>query len=233
MLLIEVPGRPVEPTVFNYVCSILVILAPLSMLAVLVLGAQELVSSQLVLTWVIVAAVVTATIAIRYRSGLSETDDSKPVSFLERARISKRLASHDLISDEDSFHGITLLKLKQASKNVTVLGVDKVEAAPVPVYVSIADDDPGSALASARRDLERRLKEVARRSDIYAVDSLGIAQLVAALHSKKVTKSPQTDVIERINKQLNRAVHGVDCDTSCAQWLKEDWPKILVAIEKL
>lgn len=103
----------------------------------------------------------------------------------------------------------------------------------IPFYVSIALQDPGAALACARRDIEIRIRRISQQVAIQGRRDVFCNDLVTELMRAKVITSSFALQLKKVLKVLNRATHGETCDPDCLIWLKWDLPELLHKLDQL
>jgi hypothetical protein len=98
-------------------------------------------------------------------------------------------------------------------------------------YVAIAEQDPNLALAGLRIEIERRLREIARKKGLQA-ERLGIGQLLQLLRRSNAISGQEDSVLSDLIGLLNKAVHGAEVDYRAAQWAIDIGPRLLSALDE-
>lgn len=98
-------------------------------------------------------------------------------------------------------------------------------------YLAIAEEDPNLALAGLRIEIERRLREIAKKRGLQG-DRLGIGQLLQLLRKNNAISRQEDSVLSELIGLLNKAVHGAEVDSRAAQWAIDVGPRLLSALDE-
>lgn len=98
-------------------------------------------------------------------------------------------------------------------------------------YLAIAEEDPNLALAGLRIEIERRLREIAKKRGLQG-DRLGIGQLLQLLRKNNAISRQEDSVLSELIGLLNKAVHGAEVDSRAAQWAIDVGPRLLSTLDE-
>jgi len=122
--------------------------------------------------------------------------------------------------------------LEKASEDAAKVGLlsapQKREESP---YLAIAEQDPNLALAGLRIEIERRLREIAKRRGLEG-ERLGVGQLLQLLRTHSAISPQEDSVLNDLIHLLNRAVHGAEVDSRAAQWAIDVGPRLLSTLDE-
>ena len=90
----------------------------------------------------------------------------------------------------------------------------------------VSEEDPALALAGLRIEIEKRLREIAKMSDIPG-DKKGAGQLLKKLTKKRILTNEERSALGDLINLLNRAVHGGELNEKAAEKAIETGPRIL------
>ena len=122
--------------------------------------------------------------------------------------------------------------LEKASEDAAKVGLlaapRKREESP---YLAIAEQDPNLALAGLRIEIERRLREIAKRRGLEG-ERLGVGQLLQLLRTHDAISKQEDAVLSDLIRLLNKAVHGAEVDSRATQWAIDVGPRLLSALDE-
>jgi hypothetical protein len=123
--------------------------------------------------------------------------------------------------------------LEKASQDAARVGLlsepeRRIEEAP---YIAVAEQDPNLALAGLRIEIERRLREIAKKRGLRG-ERLGMGQLLRLLRTNEAISKNEDSVLSDLIGLLNNAVHGAEVDLRAAQWAIDVGPRLLAALDE-
>jgi hypothetical protein len=122
--------------------------------------------------------------------------------------------------------------LVDAAAEVQPLG----EVGPVlperPAYLEVASSDPNLALVGLRIELEKRLRDLARRSGISDADRLSLRRLLDLLRNQGVLGQKEAAALADLIASGNNAAHGANVEPSVSAWAFEVGPSILAYLDR-
>jgi hypothetical protein len=123
--------------------------------------------------------------------------------------------------------------LVDAAAEVQPLG----EVGPVPperpAYLEVASSDPNLALVGLRIELEKRLRDLARRSGISEADRLTpLRRLLDLLRNQGVLGQREAAALADLIASGNNAAHGANVEPSVSAWAFEVGPSILSYLDR-
>jgi hypothetical protein len=123
-----------------------------------------------------------------------------------------------------------LEKLREDAARAGLLSAppSKVEEPP---YLTLAQQDPNLALAGLRIEIERRLREIAKRRGLQG-ERLGIRQLLRLLRDHQAISRQEDSVLSDLIGLLNDAVHGAEVDSRAVQWAIDVGPRLLTTLDE-
>lgn len=105
-------------------------------------------------------------------------------------------------------------------------GIDHVAE---PSFVAIAEQDPSLALVALRIEIEKRLRQIAERSDLPP--SRPLTQLSRDLEAKQVLSHESMSGLRELVTLGNQAAHGVEVSRAAAFSAVEYGPKVLSVLD--
>ncbi len=99
-----------------------------------------------------------------------------------------------------------------------------------PLYLTLAPGNPEGALTLLRHDIETRLKEIARLSDVMD-EGRGIAQITRSLERGRAIPRELSFAIRDLSAVLNAATHGEQVDPRAAAWAFEYGSRYVAALD--
>ena len=131
---------------------------------------------------------------------------------------------------------IEFKELKEAKDKIEKAGLLAEETEEMVVgefsFQSVAEEDPNLALAGLRIEIEKRLRQLAKLSQIPIDRRSSITRLLSQLSEKSILSNEERSVLADLSGLLNSAVHGAEVDARAAQWAVEVGPRLLRGLEK-
>jgi hypothetical protein len=125
-----------------------------------------------------------------------------------------------------------LEKAREDAAKVGLLSAPrKREEGPYLAIAEIAEQDPNLALAGLRIEIERRLREIAKRRGLQG-ERFGVGQLLQLLRTHDAISKQEDAVLSDLIQLLNKAVHGAEVDSRAAQWAIDVGPRLLSALDE-
>ncbi len=109
--------------------------------------------------------------------------------------------------------------------------VSKSTPQEVPIFVSLAAEDPNLALAGLRIEIERRLRSIAAAHDLH-VEPVGVGTLLRVLGRHDVLSKREQSVLADLIGILNGAVHGASVNAASAQWALKEGSRLLASLDE-
>ena len=101
-----------------------------------------------------------------------------------------------------------------------------------PAYLEVASSDPNLALVGLRIELEKRLRDLARRSGISEADRLTLRRLLDLLRNQDVLGQKEAAALADLIASGNNAAHGANVEPSVSAWAFEVGPSILSYLDR-
>ena len=101
----------------------------------------------------------------------------------------------------------------------------------MPLYISVANDDPKLAIVGLRFEIEAKVKAIAKAKGFE--EAMPFLWLIKKLLDSATIDKDQYNVLSRIRVLLNSAAHGVEIDQRKFDWALEIGPKLLSALDEL
>jgi hypothetical protein len=96
---------------------------------------------------------------------------------------------------------------------------------------SIAGTDPNLALVGFRIEIEKRLRELARNKGLDP--SLTLSAILRELRQRELLPSRVSSALGDLIALGNQAAHGVGVEPPTAQWVFEEGPEVLAALDRI
>lgn len=123
------------------------------------------------------------------------------------------------------------LEEQAARANLVKPEVAKADDASLPLYLTIAEEDPNLALAGLRIEIERRLVGIAEGAGIDARRRRGIGDLMHQLVRREVLNATEFSILKEMLRLLNAAVHGAKVEPEAADWALSLGPRFLASLD--
>ena len=108
--------------------------------------------------------------------------------------------------------------------------MDRAEAA-VASLKNVAGTDPNLALVGFRIEIEKRLRELARNKGLDP--SLRVSAMLRELRRRELLPSRVASALSELIALGNQAAHGVAVEPQTAEWVFEEGPKVLAALDRM
>ncbi|MBI3921317.1 MAG: hypothetical protein HY318_07870 [Armatimonadetes bacterium] len=99
-----------------------------------------------------------------------------------------------------------------------------------PSFVVVAEHDPNLALVALRIEIEKRLREYARRNDFG--DRLPVSHLIGELAARQALPPQTVAGLRQLISAGNSAAHGARVQDDVADWALGAGPQILAAMDQ-
>ena len=103
-------------------------------------------------------------------------------------------------------------------------------AAPQLFFLGIAEADPNLALVGLRIELERLLRNIARRKSMS--DRLPLIQILHQLQAEEVLSDSAVSGIRELVRFGNQAAHGAQVSPETVSWAMDVGPHVLDVLDK-
>ena len=108
--------------------------------------------------------------------------------------------------------------------------MNRAEAA-VASLKNVAGTDPNLALVGFRIEIEKRLRELARNKGLDP--SLRVSAMLRELRRRELLPSRVASALSELIALGNQAAHGVAVEPQTAEWVFEEGPKVLAALDRM
>jgi hypothetical protein len=121
--------------------------------------------------------------------------------------------------------------LKQAGDKVTAEAPPENSSKPLPQpsYLAVAEHDPNLALAGLRIEIEKRLREMARRRGMP--ERRSVAALLGDFEVARIIDPVVGSGLRDLLDATNKAMHGASVEADASAWALTAGPKILAALD--
>ena len=127
-----------------------------------------------------------------------------------------------------------LPRLERAFEKSKIFRVSALAPSPEPLRLSLLRADPNLALASLRIEIERRLREIARKRNLRVADErVSLRRVLNTLHSEKVIASSEYKTLNLIIDVCNKAVHAEKVDMAAASQIVNIGESALLYLDSL
>ena len=108
--------------------------------------------------------------------------------------------------------------------------MNRAEAA-VASLKNVAGTDPNLALVGFRIEIEKRLRELARNKGLDP--SLRVSAMLRELRRRELLPSRVASALSELIALGNQAAHGVAVEPQTAEWVFEEGPEVLAALDRM
>lgn len=124
--------------------------------------------------------------------------------------------------------------LERAFEKSKIFRVSALAPSPEPLRLSLLRADPNLALAYLRIEIERRLREIARKRNLRVADErVSLRRVLNTLHSEKVIASSEYKTLNLIIDVCNKAVHAEKVDMAAASQIVNIGESALLYLDSL
>lgn len=123
--------------------------------------------------------------------------------------------------------------VKEAGAKVTAGNITPAIVPPAidqPSFVAVAERDPNLALVGLRIEIEKRLREIARRDGVH--DRSSISVLMRDLMRREALPQDVFYGVQDLIRAGNQAAHGARVESSVAEWAVEVGPSVLASLDE-
>ena len=98
------------------------------------------------------------------------------------------------------------------------------------LFAGAVDADPNLVLVGFRIELERRLRELARRYSMN--DQQSLMRILRQLRERGVLSHPMLSGLQELVRFGNEAAHGARVDEAAVSWARDVGPRILAMLDE-